>query len=180
MNNSKTIWLMGRPCSGKTTLAKKLCMRPDTIHLDGDTLREGLCSNLGFSVEDRKENLRRVAHVAKLLNEAGHNVICTFITPTLEAQDMVQNIIPNCYLIEILCSLETCEKRDVKGMYKLAREGTIKDFTGIDSPYQPPDDPHAIINTDGVPIEESLSKLKQIILDINEKHLDKSVEAIGC
>ena len=127
--------------------------------LDGDVLRDGLNKNLGFSVEDRFENLRRAAEVAKILNQNGVMVIATFITPTNEMRDNITKIIPNVKFIHLATDLETCENRDIKGLYAKARAGILKDFTGIDSPFE--DMPHAWLNIDtGVEtVEESAHKI---------------------
>lgn len=162
--NMKTIWFNGLSGSGKTTLGNKLVeyyekQNKKVFLLDGDVLRDGLNSNLGFSVEDRHENLRRAAEVAKILNQNGVIVIDTFITPTNEMRDSIAKIIPDVKFIHLCTSLETCEKRDTKGLYAKARAGELKDFTGIDSPFESM--PHAWLNIDtGVEtLEESLTKL---------------------
>lgn len=138
-----TLWLTGLPCSGKTTLAKRLKEELDnrgyhTIHLDGDDVRGALNEDLGFSPEDRKENLRRVAHVAKLFNKNGILVIASFVSPTNELREMVREIIGNFRLVYAKCALETCEQRDVKGMYKRARLHEISEFTGVTAPFEEP------------------------------------------
>src|SRR3989338_8764190 len=142
-NLDMTLWLTGRPCAGKTTLAKRLREELDkrgirTVNLDGDDVRGRLNADLGFSPKDRKENLRRVDQVAQLFNENGNFVIATFITPTNELRDMVRSIIVHFKLCYVKCSPELCEKRDVKGMYKKARKGEIKDFTGVSVPFEEP------------------------------------------
>jgi len=138
-----TVWFTGLPCSGKTTLAKRLKEELDnrgykTALLDGDDVRDKLNEDLSFSDRDRFENLRRIAHVAKLFNENGNFVIASFISPTNKMREMVKKIIPTIKIIYLQCSLETCEKRDTRGMYKQAREGKIKDFTGIGAPFEIP------------------------------------------
>jgi len=160
----ETIWFNGLSGSGKTTLGKKLVEHYEKQNkrvflLDGDVLRDGLNNDLGFSLEDRQENLRRAAEVAKILNQNGIIVIATFITPTNEIREMIAEIISNIKFIHLCTSLETCEKRDTKGLYVKARMGLIKDFTGIDSPFEPM--PNAWINVDtGVEtLEESVTKL---------------------
>lgn len=160
----KTIWFNGLSGSGKTTIGKKLIehyehQNKKVFLLDGDVLRDGLNKNLGFSVEDRFENLRRAAEVAKILNQNGVMVIATFITPTNEMRDNITKIIPNVKFIHLATDLETCENRDIKGLYAKARAGILKDFTGIDSPFE--DMPHAWLNIDtGVEtVEESAHKI---------------------
>jgi len=134
MNN--TIWLIGRPCAGKTTISEAI--KHNAIRLDGDVLRKGLNSDLGFSIEDRSENLRRVAEISKIFNDNGHDVICSFVTPCELQRRLLASINPCINFVNVYCSLEIAIKRDVKGMYKKALRGEIKDFTGIDSVYEEP------------------------------------------
>ncbi len=138
-----TLWLTGLPCSGKTTLAKRLKEELDnrgynTTHFDADDVRGALNEDLGFSKEDRKENLRRVAHVAKLFNQNGIFVIASFVSPTNDLREMVRNIIGNFKLVYVKCDLRICEQRDTRGMYKRARLGEIPEFTGISAPFEEP------------------------------------------
>ena len=168
LNNHKSvvIWFTGLSGSGKSTLAhsveeilfSKGCR---TYVLDGDNVRHGLTSNLGFSNEDRKENIRRIGEVTKLMMEAGLIILTAFISPFREDRIAVRNLISDGDFIEIYCkaSLETCEARDLKGLYKRARLGEIKNYTGIDSPYEVPDNPELIIDTDKELLEESVSKI---------------------
>jgi adenylylsulfate kinase len=165
---STTIWLTGLPCSGKTTLAKRLKEELDNkgykaVHLDGDDVRGKLNADLGFSSEDRKENLRRISHVSKLFNENGNIVIASFVSPTNELRKMIKEIIGNFKLCFVKCSLETCEKRDVKGMYKKARNNEIKEFTGISAPFEEPENSDIIIDTNKAEIEECV---QQILKDL--------------
>lgn len=148
-----TIWLTGRPCAGKTTIAKRLRAELDrlgvrSVNLDGDDVRGGLNADLGFSEKDRKENLRRVAHVARLFNDNGNLVIATLISPTNELRHMVREIIGSFKLCYVRCSPQTCEKRDVKGMYRKARAGQIAEFTGVSSPFEEPDNPDITVDTE--------------------------------
>jgi adenylylsulfate kinase len=159
-----TIWFNGLSGSGKTTIGKKLVeyfenQNKKVFLLDGDVLRDGLNKGLGFSVEDRIENLRRAAEVAKILNQNGVIVVATFITPTNEMRDKIANIIPNVKFVHLETSLEECEARDVKGLYAKARAGEIKDFTGLDSPFE--DMPHAWLNIDTTneTVEESAKRI---------------------
>lgn len=150
---SPTFWFLGLPCSGKSTLAKKLGdyladKNRRILHFDGDVLRGGLNQDLGFSDEDRKENLRRAAHLAKLFNEKGHTVTCSFITPTREMREMIRKVIPNLTFIYVKCSLETCKKRDVKGMYQKAERGEIKNFTGVDAPFEEPQNADIVVDSE--------------------------------
>jgi adenylylsulfate kinase len=132
-----------------------------TFVLDGDNVRHGLNSNLDFSETDRSENIRRISEVSKLMLEAGLIVMTAFISPFTEDRNTARNLIQNDNFIEIYCkaSIETCEKRDVKGLYKKARAGKIKNYTGIDSPYEAPVNPELIINTDKESLDESISKI---------------------
>jgi adenylylsulfate kinase len=159
-----TIWMTGLPCSGKTTLAKRLKEELDnrgykTVHLDADDIRNKLNADLGFSPEDRKENLRRVAHVSKLFNDSGNFVISSFVCPTNEYRKMVKEIVGNFKLVFVKCSLKTCEERDVKGMYKKARSGQLKDFTGISAPFEEPSDADVIVDTERKSIEDCVSEI---------------------
>ena len=168
LNNHKSvvIWFTGLSGSGKSTLAhsveeilfSKGCR---TYVLDGDNVRHGLTSNLGFSNEDRKENIRRIGEVTKLMMEAGLIILTAFISPFREDRIAVRNLISDGDFIEIYCkaSLETCEARDLKGLYKRARLGEIKNYTGINSPYEIPDNPELIIDIDKESFEESVSKI---------------------
>ena len=168
LNNHKSvvIWFTGLSGSGKSTLAhsveevlfSKGCK---TYVLDGDNVRHGLTSNLGFSNEDRKENIRRIGEVTKLMMEAGLIIITAFISPFREDRIAVRNLIPDGDFIEIYCkaSLETCETRDIKGLYKRARAGEIKNYTGINSPYEAPENPELIIDTDKEELKESVTSI---------------------
>ena len=165
-HQSVVLWFTGLSGSGKSTLAhvleeklfKKGCK---TFVLDGDNVRHGLNSNLDFSDNDRKENIRRIGEVAKLMLESGLIVMTAFISPFREDRAAVRNLISNSDFIEIYCkaSLKTCEERDVKGLYKRARAGEIKNYTGIDSPYEAPENPELIIDTDKETLDESVSKI---------------------
>ena len=159
-----TFWLTGRPCSGKSTLAERLREEMDKrgircVNLDGDDVRGRLNADLGFSPKDRKENLRRVAHVAQLFNENGNLVIATFITPTNELREMVRGIITNFKLCYVRCSPELCERRDVKGMYKKARKGEIKEFTGVSAPFEEPVNAQLVIDTEAHNLDECIAQI---------------------
>lgn len=171
---SPTFWFTGLPCSGKSTLAKQLEMylvdnNRRLFHFDGDLLRSGINQDLSFSDKDRRENLRRAAHLARLLNEKGYRVICSFITPTNEMRKMIRKIVPNFTLIYVKCSLEECMRRDVKGMYKKAKEGKIKNFTGISAPFEEAKDADIVVDSEKFSTEECLEKIikeaKQIDLN---------------
>lgn len=170
------LWMTGLSGSGKSTIAKAVEKKlyDDgivTMLLDGDNLRTGLNKNLGFSDEDRTENIRRVAETARLFLDAGIVTICSFVSPTKEIRSMAQEIIgPNDFL-EVLvdASFEECAKRDVKGLYKKALNGEIKDFTGLDAPFEKPDQPFLIIDTEQLSPEESVDLLfKEVIKKIKK------------
>jgi adenylylsulfate kinase len=168
---ARVIWMCGLSGAGKSTLAARL--DKDLFErgflsqvLDGDVVRSGLNRGLGFSNEERLENLRRVAEVAKLFTGCGVIAIVSFISPTRNCRQMAQSIIGDADFLEtyINAPIEICEKRDNKGLYKQAREGKIKDFTGIDSPFEPPRSPAVEINTHLLSIGESASKLLDFVL----------------
>ena len=165
-HRSVVVWLTGLSGSGKSTLAHSVEERLynlgcRTYVLDGDNVRHGLSSNLTFSDDDRKENIRRIGEVAKLMMEAGVITMTAFISPFKEDRNIARQLLPNGDFIEIYCKagLEVCESRDVKGLYKLARAGKIKKYTGIDSPYEAPDNPELVIDTEGESLEESTAKV---------------------
>lgn len=178
-HRSAVLWFTGLSGSGKSTLAHavedELYKRQGrTFVLDGDNVRHGLCGDLGFSLEDRKENIRRVGEVAKLFTEAGVIVLTAFISPLREDRERVRNILPHGDFIEIYCaaSLEVCEGRDVKGLYKKARAGQIPEFTGITSPYEEPVNPELAVNTGGDPLEVSLAHVMRLL---EEREIIKAV-----
>jgi adenylylsulfate kinase len=168
---SKVIWLTGLSGSGKTTLARNIEMDLNkrgflTQILDGDNVRTGINNNLGFSEEDRIENIRRIAEVTKLFIDCGIICINSFISPTKEIRQLAKNIIGEDNFIEIYVNtpLEVCEARDIKGLYKKAREGKIKNFTGIDAPFEPPENPDVEIKTEEMSLEDSVKKCMDVIL----------------
>lgn len=159
-----TIWFNGLSGSGKTTIGKKLIehfehQNKKVFLLDGDVLRDGLNKGLGFSVEDRIENLRRAAEVAKILNQNDVIVIATFITPTNEMREKIAEIIPSVKFVHLTTGLQECEARDVKGLYAKARAGQIKDFTGIDSPFEDMPDAWLKIDTGNETVDESVKRI---------------------
>ena len=163
-HKSVVLWFTGLSGSGKSTMSHALEERLfnkgcRTFVLDGDNVRHGLNSNLDFSHKDRTENIRRIGEVSKLMMEAGFIIMTAFISPFREDRIAVRNLIPKGDFIEIYCkaSLETCEARDVKGLYKRARAGEIKNYTGIDSPYEVPENADLIIDTEQETIEDSVS-----------------------
>lgn len=164
------IWLTGLSGSGKSTIAKALELQLikegfHTSTLDGDNLRTGLNNGLGFSQEDREENLRRVAEVSKLFLDAGLIVIAAFVSPLKENRELVRNTVGAAYFMEVFIDtpLSVCEERDVKGLYQLAREGKIKDFTGINAPYEKPEEPDVHIETSIFTVEETVAILSKEI-----------------
>lgn len=166
--NPKTLWFTGLSGSGKSTLANEIekrlfSMGKHTMLLDGDNVRMGLNRNLGFKEQDRIENIRRVAEVAKLMNDAGLIVLTSFISPFAQDRENARSIIGSDDFIEIYVStsIEECEKRDVKGLYKKARNGEIPNFTGICSPYEPPVSPDIVIDTGKGSIEENVDYVMQ-------------------
>lgn len=167
---AKVLWLTGLSGSGKSTIAQQL---ERELHnqgflaqvLDGDNIRSGINNNLGFSLEDRQENIRRIAEIAKLYLNTGVICINSFISPTKEIRAMVRGIVGTEDFIEIYVNapLEVCENRDVKGLYKKARKGEIKGFTGIDSPYEAPENPALEIRTDQMNVETAVAKILDFI-----------------
>ncbi len=160
------LWFTGLSGSGKSTIANRLDLelnRKDihTYLLDGDNVRQGLNKNLGFSEEDRVENIRRIGEVSKLFVDAGIVTLAAFISPFKSDRENVRSLFPKKKFIEIACiaNLKTCEERDPKGLYKKARAGEIPDFTGISSPYEFPENPEIRLQTDKITIEESVQKV---------------------
>ena len=163
-----TLWLTGLPCSGKTTLAKRLKEELDNrgfkaVHLDADDIRHQLNADLGFSPEDRKENLRRAAHISKLFNQNGNFVLASFVSPSAEYRQMVKDIIGSFKLVFLKCGLKACEERDVKGMYKKARAGQIKDFTGVSAPFEEPADADIVVDTECQSVEACVQEILERI-----------------
>ena len=171
---SGLFWLTGLSGSGKSTLAHAVEERLfqdgfNTFVLDGDNVRHGLCADLTFTDEDRKENIRRVSHLSKLFVEAGVIVLTAFISPFRIDRENARKIVsPDFHEIYCDCPLEVCEMRDVKGLYKRARAGEIKHFTGIDSPYEPPEHPELVTHTDSDlegSIEEVYRYIRRCVVD---------------
>ena len=162
-HHSPVLWFTGLSGSGKSTitvaLEKALFDRGiRSYRLDGDNIRHGLNNNLGFSPEDRKENIRRIGEVSKLLHDAGLITLTAFISPYREDRNKVRSILAESEFIEIYvkCSLDSCEARDPKGLYQKARAGEIKGFTGIDAPYEEPESPELVINTEQQSVEQAV------------------------
>jgi adenylylsulfate kinase len=170
---SKVVWFTGLSGSGKSTLARQLESRLHekgfyTQLLDGDNLRSGIHKNLGFSEEDRKENIRRTAELAKLFLQAGAITLCSFVSPTHEIRSQVREIVGEADFLEVYvkCSFEACAKRDVKGLYKKALNGEIKNFTGLDAPFEEPEHPWLLIDTEALTVEAAVDMLEEKLLDL--------------
>ena len=161
----KVIWLTGLPCSGKTTLANAFVKcHSGFISLDGDNVRQYISSDLDFSLNSRQENVRRVASFAKLLLDQNISSIVSILSPLESHRSLAKDIIGDSFkLIYLDTALDICERRDVKGMYKKARQGEINDFTGIDSPYEKPLSADLILNTHKESINQCLQKLENLI-----------------
>ena len=177
VQHSCVFWLTGLSGSGKSTIAKGVERKLFNqgffaAVLDGDNIRSGICNNLTFSIEDRRENIRRISEVAKLYVQSGIITICSFISPTKEIRQMARAIIgqEDFYEIFVNTPLESCESRDVKGLYKKARAGEISGFTGIDSPYEVPLSPALEIETIEQTVEQSVDDLEAFALSIITKH----------
>jgi adenylylsulfate kinase len=167
------IWFTGLSGAGKSTLAQALELKLYkegilTQTLDGDKIREGLNNNLGFSPEDRIENIRRVAEIARLFSDCGFVTIAAFISPTMSIRKMARDIIGKSNFFEIYVStpIDICEQRDRKGLYQKARQGIIKDFTGISAPYEVPTDAYLEINTQEFSVEEATQIIFRKILPL--------------
>ncbi|WP_419781663.1 adenylyl-sulfate kinase [Maridesulfovibrio sp.] len=171
-HRAAVFWFTGLSGSGKSTIAhgveKRLFDRAMRAYVfDGDNVRHGLCGDLSFSPAARTENIRRIAEVCKLFTDKGTVCMCAFISPLKEYREMAREIIGEAdfYEVFVSCSLEVCEQRDVKGYYKMAREGKIKNYTGISAPYDAPEEPDLIVETDRETLEESISRVEQFILE---------------
>jgi len=169
-HKSAVLWFTGLSGSGKSTLAHAVeealyNLSLNTFVLDGDNVRHGLNKDLGFSDIDRKENIRRISETSKLMLEAGIITLTAFISPFREERAMARSLMPHGDFIEIHCQcpLETCETRDVKGLYKKARNGEIKDFTGISSPYEIPNNPELRIDTHSLSLEECVEQVLKLL-----------------
>ena len=165
-----TVWLTGLSGSGKSTLAvaaeHQLVSRGRLAYvLDGDNIRHGLNKNLGFGPADRTENIRRIGEVAKLMNDAGLIVFTSFISPYRADRDAVRALMPAGDFVEVFvdASVETCESRDVKGLYKKARAGEIPEFTGISAPYQAPLSPELVLDTNRQTVDESVGAILRFL-----------------
>jgi len=165
IQKSKLIWFTGLSGSGKSTVANSLDIRLNEIGkatylLDGDNIRLGINSDLGFSIEDRNENIRRISEIGKLFVDAGIITLACFISPLKANRQMVRDVLGKDFIeIFVDCPLEECEKRDPKNLYKKARLGEIKEFTGISAPYEKPENPEIVVNTKEQTIDQCVDKI---------------------
>ena len=171
-HGAATVWFTGLSGSGKSTIAtaveRQLVEQGHHAYvLDGDNIRQGLNSNVGFSPEDRTENIRRIGEVAKLFNDAGFIVMAAFVSPYREDRDRVRATLPEGMFVEVLvdCPLEECERRDAKGLYKKARAGEIAEFTGISAPFEAPEKPEIVLATAESTVEECASQVLAYLRD---------------
>jgi adenylylsulfate kinase len=171
-HKSVILWFTGLSGAGKSTLAhaveKELhALGCRTFVFDGDNVRHGLCADLGFSQNDRVENIRRIGEMAKLFTEAGVIALTAFISPFHADRARVRNLVPDGDFVEIYCHcpLTICEQRDVKGLYAKARKGLINDFTGISSPYEPPDHPELSLDTGKLPLDTCVTEVLRLLRD---------------
>jgi adenylylsulfate kinase len=181
MHTAKTIWFTGLSGAGKSTLANATAIKLKELGiactvLDGDIMRRGLCKDLGFSSKDRHENLRRVAEVAALMNQAGLTVLVATISPLQRDREMARAIVGSEYWVEVYVStaLEVCELRDTKGLYARARRGEIAEFTGISAPYECPSDAALSIDTSHIAIRESV----QLIVSKSNLNTDQPEQSL--
>jgi adenylylsulfate kinase len=162
-HKSAVLWFTGLSGAGKSTIAHATeeCLHQigcRTYVLDGDNVRHGLCGDLGFSIEDRHENIRRIGEMSKLFADAGIITLTAFISPLRADRDRVRRLAGDDFIeIYCRCPIEVCEERDAKGLYKKARAGEIKDFTGVSSPYEEPDNPELVLDSSRMTIEESVA-----------------------
>jgi len=172
LNNHKSVilWFTGLSGAGKSTLAHAVedrlyQMACRTFVLDGDNVRHGLCGDLGFTEEDRKENIRRIGNVAKLFLEGGVIVLTAFISPFRSDRRLVRNMVHHGEFLEIFCNapIEVCEQRDVKGLYQKARKGEIQNFTGISSPYEAPSNPELSLDTGSLLLDECVDQVIELL-----------------
>ena len=169
-HGSVILWFTGFSGAGKSSLAHAVeeqlhRLKCRTFVLDGDNVRHGFCADLGFSAADRVENIRRIGEVSKLFIEAGIITLTAFISPFRSDRKRVRSLVPHGDFLEIYCrcSLEVCEQRDVKGLYKRARAGQIQEFTGISAPYEEPEKPELIVETDRYSLEECTTKVLALL-----------------
>jgi len=165
-HKSAVVWLTGLSGSGKSTIAKEVEKRlfdrdVQTMMLDGDNVRHGLSGDLGFSPNDRKENIRRVGEAARLFFEQGNVTLCSFISPYQEDRDRIRELLPEGRFVEVHvdCPLEVCKERDTKGLYKKAEEGEIANFTGVSAPYEEPQNPEIVVDSDQNDVETCVNQI---------------------
>ena len=169
-HRSVLVWFTGLSGAGKSTIAHSV---EEQLHqfgcrtfvFDGDNVRHGLCGDLGFSVDDRHENIRRISEMAKLFINAGVISLTAFISPLRADRKRVRELVGDRDFIEVYCDcpIEVCEQRDVKGLYQKARRGEIKEFTGISSPYEPPENPDIVLQTGDETLDESVGKVMELL-----------------
>jgi adenylyl-sulfate kinase len=170
LNKAFCVWLTGLPSSGKTTTALALAEQfkkagVPVVHLDGDIVRKGLNSDLGLSEADREENNRRVIHVAEIIVKSGIPVISSFISPYLRTRQFARETIPNYIEVFVNTPVEICIERDVKGLYKKALAGEIKEMTGVDSPYEKPEDHELELTTTDEKVEDNIQRIIKYLED---------------
>ncbi|MCX7066750.1 MAG: adenylyl-sulfate kinase [Methylococcales bacterium] len=181
-HRSVIIWFTGLSGSGKSTLAHAVedylyHLGISTFVLDGDNVRHGLCSDLGFNDKDRIENIRRVGELAKLMIEAGVITLTAFISPFKSDRNTARHLVPHGDFLEIYCecAIETCEQRDVKGLYKKARAGQIPFFTGIGSPYEAPENPELVVDTQNLSLEDSVQQVIELLAERGIIHIQPNL-----
>lgn len=164
MKRGIVIWLTGLPCSGKTSISKEVerYFNEKSLpiqRLDGDVVRKTISRDLGFSKKDRDLNIERLSYIAQILSENGVHVISAFVSPYQKMRDFTRGLCANFIEVHINCSIEECKRRDIKGMYERALKGEIKDFTGVQDPYEVPQNPEIVVNTENRSIEESVKEI---------------------
>jgi len=171
MSKAQTIWLTGLPSAGKTTLASalhhKLCEQGiASVMIDGDDFRKSFCTDLDFSLEARRENIRRAASMARMVNDSGVIAICSFVSPTTAIRQLAKAIVGDDVFVEVYVNtpLDVCKQRDVKGLYHQASLGSIKDLTGVSSPYEAPENPAIQVDTSQGTLPENIDYLVNLIL----------------
>ena len=173
------IWLTGLSGSGKSTIGRALeehlvRERHFAYGLDGDNIRFGLCADLGFSAEDRTENIRRIGAVAQLFCDAGAITICSFVSPYKNDRDAVRSLVPNRFVeVHVDCSVDECARRDPKGLYKKALAGEIPNFTGVSAPYEAPTNPEVHLNTVSYTVDQGVEMIVAYLIRQDLLHVDE-------